>query len=65
LAPGQSFNVLSRGEAIELNGRILGYKENRIAQVTITEVEDLLAYGRIADVRAPLERNQRIVARKE
>ncbi len=65
LAPGQSFNVLSRGEAIELNGRILGYKDSRIAQVTVTEVEDLLAYGRIADVRAPLERNQRIVARKE
>jgi hypothetical protein len=65
LTAGQSFNVLSRGEPIELNGRILGYKDTRIAQVTITEVEDLLAYGRVAEVRAPLERNQRIVARKE
>ena len=65
LTTGQTFNVLSRGEAIELNGRILGYKDTRIAQVTVTEVEDLLAYGRIAEVRAPLERNQRIIARKE
>ena len=65
LTQGQSFNVLIRGEPIELNGRVLGYKENRIAQVTVTEVQDLLAYARVAEVKAPLERNQRIVARKE
>ena len=62
---GQQFNVLSRGEPIELNGRILGYKETRIAQVTVTEVEDLLAYGRVAESKAALEKNQRIIARKE
>lgn len=65
LAVGQSFNVLSRGEPIELNGRVLGYRENRIAQVTVTEVQDLLAYGRVAEAKAPLEKNQRIIARKE
>jgi hypothetical protein len=65
LAVGQAFNVLTRGEPIELNGRVLGYRETRSALVTITEVEDLLAYGRIADVKAPLEKNQRVVARKE
>ena len=65
VAVGQQFNVLSRGEPIELNGRILGYKENRIAQVTVTEVQDLLAYGRIGDPRGTLEKNQRIIARKE
>ncbi|CAD5367119.1 Tetratricopeptide repeat protein [Rubrivivax sp. A210] len=65
IAAGQSFNVLSRGEPIELNGRILGYKDSRIAQITVTEVDELLAHGRVADVKAPLERNQRIVARKE
>ncbi len=62
---GQQFNVLSRGEPIELNGRILGYKETRIAQVTVTEVEDLLAYGRVAELKAALEKNMRIIARKE
>ena len=65
LAKGQSFNVLSRGEPIEFNGRVLGYKEDRIAQITVTEVQDLLAYGRVAEAKAPLEKNQRIVARKE
>ncbi|MDO9071835.1 MAG: caspase family protein [Rubrivivax sp.] len=62
---GQSFNVLSRGEPIELNGRVLGYRETRIAQVTVTEVQDLLSYGRIGETRAALEKNQRIIARKE
>ncbi len=65
LALGQSFNVLTRGEPIELNGRVLGYRENRIAQVTVTEVQELLAYTRVADVKAPLEKNQRIIAKKE
>jgi tetratricopeptide (TPR) repeat protein len=65
LAQGQSFNVLVRGEPIELNGRVLGYKDTRIAQVTVTEVEDQLAYARVAGATATLERNQRIVARKE
>ncbi len=65
VAVGQQFNVLTRGEPIELNGRILGYKENRIAQVTVTEVQELLAYGRIGDPRGVLEKNQRIIARKE
>ena len=65
LTPGQTFNVLTRGEPIELNGRVLGYRENRIAQVTVTEVQELLAYGRVADAKVPLEKNQRIIARKE
>ncbi|MDO9095201.1 MAG: caspase family protein [Rubrivivax sp.] len=65
LAAGQAFNVLSRGEPIEHNGRILGYRENRIAQVTVTEVQDLLAFGRIAELKSPLEKNQRVIARKE
>jgi tetratricopeptide (TPR) repeat protein len=65
VAIGQAFNVLSRGEPIELNGRILGYKENKVAQVTVTEVQDLLSYGRVAETRGALEKNQRIIARKE
>ena len=65
VAVGQQFNVLTRGDPIELNGRILGYKENRIAQVTVTEVQELLAYGRIGEPRGVLEKNQRIIARKE
>ncbi len=65
VAVGQAFNVLGRGEPIELNGRILGYKESRIAQVTVTEVQDQFSYARVADAKTTLEKNQRIVARKE
>ncbi len=65
VAPGQQFNVLSQGQPIELNGRILGYRETRIAQITVTEVQDLLAFGRVAGVQAPLAKNQRVIARKE
>jgi uncharacterized caspase-like protein/Tfp pilus assembly protein PilF len=62
---GQSFNVLTRGEAIELNGRVLGYKDQRVARLTVTQVDDGLAYASPSDVRGALEKNQRIVARLE
>jgi hypothetical protein len=65
VAVGQVFNVLSQGEPIELNGRILGYKETRIAQVTVTEVQELLSYGHIGESRSTPEKNQRIIARKQ
>lgn len=65
LQVGQSFNVLSRGEPIEHNGRVLGYRENRMAVVTVTEVQDLLAYGRVSDATATPDKNQRVIARKE
>ena len=65
LMNGQAFNVLSRGEPIEHNGRVLGYRENKVALVTVTEVQDLLAYGRIAEAQRPLEKNLRLIARKE
>ncbi|MCW5611620.1 MAG: caspase family protein [Rubrivivax sp.] len=65
VAAGQSFNVLSRGEPIEHNGRILGYRETRIARLTVTQVDELLAYAQLAEVQAPVEKNQRIIARKE
>lgn len=65
LSNGQAFNVLVRGEPIELNGRVLGYKESRIAQLAVTEVQDQLAYARIVESTAALEKNQRIIARRE
>jgi hypothetical protein len=65
LSNGQAFNVLVRGEPIELNGRVLGYKESRIAQLAVTEVQDQLAYARIVEATATLEKNQRIIARRE
>ncbi|MBL8305791.1 MAG: caspase family protein [Rubrivivax sp.] len=65
VAVGRQFNVLGKAEPIELNGRILGYKESQVTQVTVTEVDELFSYARLADARAPLEKNQRIIARKE
>ncbi|MCP5284883.1 MAG: caspase family protein [Burkholderiaceae bacterium] len=62
---GQSFNVLMRGDPIELNGRVLGYKDKRIARLTVTQVDDGLAYASAADVSGALEKNQRIIARLE
>jgi tetratricopeptide (TPR) repeat protein len=63
--PGQSFNVLSRGEPIELNGRVLGHRDSRIARLTITDVQEQLAFARISDRQAPLEKNHRVIARKD
>jgi tetratricopeptide (TPR) repeat protein len=65
VAPGQSFNVLGRGEPIEHNGRVLGYKDTQVARVTVTEVDELLAYTRVSDQQGAVEKNLRIIARSE
>ena len=65
VAAGQAFNVIERGAPIELNGRVLGYRDTRVAQLTVTEVQDQLAYARVAERQGPLSRNQRVIARKE
>ena len=65
VAPGQAFNVIERGAPIELNGRVLGHRDTRIAQLTVTEVQDQLAYARVAERQGTLARNQRVIARKE
>jgi D-serine deaminase-like pyridoxal phosphate-dependent protein len=65
VAAGQAFNVIERGAPIELNGRVLGYRDSRIAQLTVTEVQDQLAYARIGERQGLLQKNQRVIARKE
>ena len=65
LVAGQTFNVLGRGEAIESNGRVLGYKEVKLAQLTVTEVDELLAYAKVDNAAGAIEKQQRVIARNE
>jgi tetratricopeptide (TPR) repeat protein len=65
VATGQAFNVVERGAPIELNGRVLGYRDTRVAQLTVTEVQDQLAFARVGERQGPLAKNQRIIARKD
>jgi uncharacterized caspase-like protein len=62
---GQAFNVIAQGEPIEHAGRILGYRETQIARLTVTQVDELLAYTSVSDARGALAKNQRIIARNE
>jgi hypothetical protein len=65
VAPGQSFNVLGAGEPIEFNGRVIGTKDTKVAQVTVSEVDEQLAYVRIDTPGVVLAKQQRVVARGE
>jgi tetratricopeptide (TPR) repeat protein len=62
---GQGFNVLSRGEPIESNGRVLGYKEVKVARLTVTEVDDLLSYAKVEESTGAIEKQQRVIVRTE
>lgn len=62
---GQSFNVLGAPEPIELNGRVLGYKDTKVAQVTVAQVDELLSYVRIDTPGVTLAKQQRVIARGE
>ncbi|HNF88608.1 MAG TPA: tetratricopeptide repeat protein [Thiobacillaceae bacterium] len=61
VAVGQQFNVLGKPEAVELNGKILGYKETKVAQLKVTEVQDGLAYAKAVEKAGALEKNQRVI----
>lgn len=63
LQPGQRFNVLGTPVPVELNGKVLGYRETREAELEVTEVQDGLAYARVLAKSAPLAMNQRVLQR--
>ena len=58
---GQQFNVLGKPEPVELNGKILGYKETKLGQLKVTEVQDGLAYAKSLEKVGAWEKNQRVI----
>lgn len=60
-APGQTFNVLGEGVPIELNGRILGYREAKLGQLEITASEDLMSYAKVIEKTGNWAKNQKII----
>jgi len=60
-APGQTFNVLGEGVPIELNGRILGYREAKLGQLEVTASEDLMSYAKVVDKTGHWTKNQKII----
>ena len=61
IVAGQEFNVLGKPEPVELNGKILGYKETRLGQLKITEVQDGLAYAKPVEKTGAWEKSQRVI----
>ncbi len=65
VAVGQGFNVIERGAPIELNGRVLGHRDVRVARLVVNEVQEQLAVASAVERQGPLEKNQRVIARQE
>lgn len=61
MAVGQTFNVLGKPEPVELNGKVLGYKETQTGKLKVTEVQDGFAYAQVLATPAALEKNQRVI----
>jgi hypothetical protein len=63
VAAGQRFNVLGESTPIELNGKVLGYREAKLGQIEITSAEELMAYGKAVEKTGSWGKNQKIIAR--
>lgn len=64
IVPGMVFHVLSEGKPIELEGRILGYREVQNGQIEVTRVEDLVSYAKATGDRGGRwEKTQKIISR--
>jgi tetratricopeptide (TPR) repeat protein len=61
IAVGQEFSVLGKPEAIELNGKVLGYRETKLGSLKVTKVEDGMAHGAVVARTAAWDKNQRVV----
>ena len=57
--------MVNAGVDLYTVGQVLGHRDSRIARLTITEVQEQLAFARIAERQAPLEKNHRVIARKD
>lgn len=59
---GQVFNVLGMNpQPIELNGKVLGYKDSPMGQLAITEVQDGLSFAKPVGAALTLAKNQRVI----
>ncbi|MCI0424013.1 MAG: tetratricopeptide repeat protein, partial [Acidobacteria bacterium] len=64
ITPGMMFNVLSSHEQpVELNGRVLGYRQVPVGRLEVLNVEELMAYAKPIDKRGDWEKNQKIIQR--
>ncbi|SJM90098.1 FlgO family outer membrane protein [Crenothrix polyspora] len=62
ISQGMKFNVLGENEQpIELNGKILGYRQTKVGQLEISKVEDLMSYAKPIGSTGSLEKNQKII----
>ena len=64
IQPGWLFNVLGTPEPIELNGKVLGYRDKRLGEIQITEVQDGLAYAKVVGTPFAAAKNQRILLKE-
>lgn len=63
IVPGMVFHVLTEGKPIELEGRILGYRELQDGQIEVTRVEDLMSYAKATGRGGRWEKTQKIISR--
>jgi len=63
VAAGAQFNVLGKPEPIEFNGRLLGYKDSRIGELEVVDVQDLFSYARANGPAGAFAKNDRIIAK--
>ncbi|MGH6634727.1 MAG: tetratricopeptide repeat protein [Gammaproteobacteria bacterium] len=63
IVPGMVFDVLTEGKPIELDGRILGYREVHDGQIEVTRVEDLVSYAKATGRGGRWEKTQKIISR--
>lgn len=61
LRPGLAFNVLGKSEPVELNGKVLGYKETKLGQLEVTDVQEGFATARVMQKSGDLAANLRII----
>ncbi len=61
ILPGTEMKIISEGEAIMMDGKIIGHRKKKVGLLEIVEVEDRLSYGKLIEKTANIEKDQKVL----
>lgn len=61
LRPGTEMKIIAEGDAIMMDGKIIGHRKKKVGLLEIVEVEDRLSYGKLTEETGKIEKDQKVL----
>lgn len=61
MAPGVEMKIISEGDAVVMDGKVIGHRKKKVGRLKIVEVEEGLSYGRLTEKASAVEKDQKVL----